>query len=124
MQLVADKLAGAGGHWAGLVPADDLAALDSATLVRLLGKALQGTAAGVRPSRELFDVQHYGGAAGGFTFGICDFSRLREGNNTIQTPWVELGGFEWRFKVFPSGTHEAQGTHLSGRGGRASLGWG
>ena len=49
--LAADKLAVVGGHWEAFVEEDDLAALDSATLARLLVKTLQSARAGRYPAR-------------------------------------------------------------------------
>lgn len=32
----------------------------------------------------------------------------------VTSPWVEVGGVEWRLKVWPKGDDAAGGTHLSG----------
>ena len=111
LQLAADRLAAVGGHWEAFVGEDDLAALDSATLARLLGKTLQSTQGGRHPAHQLFDVQQKSDAAGGFTFAIAGFSGERD---IIRSPWVEVDGFEWRLDVYPGGRHGGLGTHVSG----------
>ena len=105
LQLAADKLAAVGGH---RVDEDDLAALDSATLARLLGKTLQSTQGGRHPARQVFDVQQTSDAGGGFTFAIAGFSGERD---VIESPWVEVGGFEWKLEVYPGGRHMSGDRH-------------
>ena len=109
--LAADKLATLGGHWAGVVREDELAALDSATLARLLGKTLQSGEGGQHPAQHVFDVQHPTTTAGGFIFAIPGFSKQPD---TVYSLWVEIGGFEWRLTVYPGGCGEGRGTPLSG----------
>ena len=112
LQLAADMLAAMGGHWGAFVQEADLAALDSATLTCLLGKSLQSTQGGRHPARQVFyDWNSSDGTAGGFTFGIAGFSAERD---VINSPWVEVGSFEWRLAVYPAGCHGGLGTHVSG----------
>ena len=113
--LAADKLAAVGGHWEAFVEEDDLAALDSGTLARLLGKTLQSKRAGRHPPQQVCDTQAFSdGTAGSFTFAIAGFSSKRGITDGIQSPWVEVGGFEWFLHVFPSGHGADQGTYMSG----------
>ena len=107
LSLLADKLAGAGEQWEAAVQQGGLADLPSTTLMCLRGKMEE-----TRPP-WVFDVRSGRGGAGGsgFTFAIPAFSKRQE---VIISPWVEVGGFEWRLHVFPQGRKQGWGTHLAG----------
>ena len=91
-----------------------LAALDSGTLARLLGKTLESVERVLPIPQHVFDVvDGSGGSVGGFTFAIPAFSQL-PAEPSIYSPWEESGGFQWRLLVYPGGSSDGQGTHLSG----------
>ena len=69
--------------------------------------------------KHVFDVADgSGGSVGGFTFAIPAFSQLPT-EPSIYSPWVEIGGFQWRLRIIPGGSLDGQGTHLSGEWQRA-----
>ena len=91
-----------------------LAALDSRTLARLLGKTLQSVERVLPIPQLVFDVvDGSGGRVGGFTFAIPAFSK-QPTECRILSPWVEIGGYHWRLVVHPGGNKTGRGTHLSG----------
>lgn len=107
------RLAEAGPRAPELMPQEALAALDSTTLARLLHASLahvQGGAycppplSGVRPGAA--------GRTGGFTFTVPAFSEKDDA--AIYSPWVRVGGFEWRLEVYPKGYRTTGTGHLSG----------
>ena len=117
--LMADRLAPALGHWRTVVLEEALAELDSGTLARLLGKTLQSVERVLPIPKHVFDVADgSGGSVGGFTFAIPAFSQLPT-EPSIYSPWVEIGGFQWRLRIIPGGSLDGQGTHLSGEWQRA-----
>ena len=70
-----------------------LAALDSGTLARLLGKTLESVERVLPIPQHVFDVvDGSGGSVGGFTFAIPAFSQL-PAEPSINSSWVGIGGF-------------------------------
>ena len=111
LRLMGVKLAAAGGQWEAVVQQGALADLPSSTLVRLLGKTAESVG---RVSRgpSVLDVRDgRGGSVGGFTFAIPGFSKHQ---GVIKSPWVEVGGFEWRLEVRPPEIRMGREASLSG----------
>ncbi len=106
LEAAADKLAASGGRWpAG--QAAELAAFDPATLAQLLQLLSVRAVGSVYRSPNVFDVRPDCSAAqeGGFTWSIQGFSRLRGVEEPgLLSPWVEVGGFQWRLQVRRSGS--------------------
>ncbi|KAL4441899.1 hypothetical protein ABPG77_003815 [Micractinium sp. CCAP 211/92] len=115
LEAAADKLAASGGRWpAG--QAAELAAFDPATLAQLLQLLSVRAVGSVYRSPNVFDVRPDCSAAqeGGFTWSIQGFSRLRGVEEPgLLSPWVEVGGFQWRLQVYPTGKRDGAGSHLS-----------
>ena len=102
--LMGYKLASMLGHWGTVAVGEEaLAALDSRTLARLLGKTLQSVESVLPLSQQAFDVlDGSGGSGGGFIFAIPAFSK-QPARDCIDSPWVEIGGFQWCLEVCPGG---------------------
>ena len=114
--LPENKLAAAVGHWGAVSQGEEaLAALDSRTLARLLGKTLQSVEDGLPKCQHVFDVRDgSAGSTGGFMFAIPAFSKQPAGGR-LESPWVDIGGFQWRLRLFSGGKGDGVGTHLSGK---------
>jgi hypothetical protein len=109
LDSIAAKLATAGTCVsAGMQPVA-LEALDSSTLAQLLFRLAQCST--YRPPPILEARPAAVGSTGGFTFAIFSFSKQR---HECASPWVEVGGFEWRLRVHPEGFGNAITTYLSG----------
>lgn len=113
LEAAADKLAASGGRWpAG--QAGELAAFDPATLARLLQLLSVRAVGSAYRSPAVFDVRPdcSDDREGGFTWCIQGFSRLGGVQEPgLLSPWVEVGGFQWRLQVRRRG----------GRGARARM---
>lgn len=125
MEAMAEKLAtgGAGGWQDGRQEAS-LAALDSATLARLVRSVSEQATRRLYRSPPVFDVRPGGpGQAGGFTWAVPGFSRHSRRSSSskddsascLLSPWTEVAGFQWRVRLHPGGSGSARGSHLSGR---------
>lgn len=113
LQLLARRLAAAGPYWHEQLSAEQLAGCAPDSLARLVGEMAGAVhAGGFEPPRVLNIGRGAGGRAGGFTFVI---SRFGQQTARVASPWVEVGGLQWRLKVWPHGDAASGGTHLSGQ---------
>ena len=125
LEAMAEKLAtGGAASWQDGRQEATLAALDSATLARLVRSMSQQATRRLYRSPPVFDVRPGGpGQAGGFTWAVPRFSRNSRGSGDgcLLSPWTEVAGFQWRIRLHPGGSGSGRGSHLSGGGGG---GWG
>lgn len=106
------RMAEAGPRATEVMPLEALAALDSATLARLLRASLAHVQGGVYCPPPISGVRPAAvGRTGGFTFTLPAFS---ERDAAVQSPWVRVAGHEWRLRVYPEGYSAGAGDHLSG----------
>lgn len=111
LTLLARRLAAAGPFWPEQVRREQLAACSSDSLASLACKMAGTVSAGAFEPPTVHGVlPGHGGAAGGFTWVIERFSKQQ---GRVTSPWVEVGGVQWRLKVWPRGDDAAGGTHLS-----------
>lgn len=114
--LLAAQLAAAGPFWRDVVSHEQLAACRSDSLAELAGQLAESVdARGFAPPR-LFDVRHApGGGAGGFCLRIDDAHwRLANRCAPVLSPWVSIGGFEFRVWVYMNGNVDGAGNNVSG----------
>ena len=106
---MSSQLCAAGKRGVVVVDEQTLEALVGPTLARLLLQSHYGSAYPLRVSDVVIDSGH---RSGGFTFAVENFSQ--RGEERVLSPWVEIGGFEWRLQIYPKGNNVGVGTHLSG----------
>lgn len=126
VSLLAGQLATAGPFWRDVLSAGPLAACRSESLADLACQLAEAVDAGGFAPPRLFDVRHApGGGAGGFTFRIEDARwRLAHRCAPVLSPWVNIGGFEFRVWVYLNGNVDGAGNSVSGeRRGLAVRGW-
>lgn len=122
LQLLARRLAGAGPFWQEQASVAQLAECSPHSLARLVGEVAGAAHAGGFDPPQVFGIgRGRGGRAGGFTFLLHNVMRRSSGR--VTSPWVEVGGLEWRLKIWPGRDNAAGGTHLSG-GRPSASGWG
>lgn len=114
--LLACRLGAAGAYWRHIIRKEQLEALSSETLA-VLACEIAEAAADVHAFRlpPVFDVEAgLGGAAGGFTVVVPDFSKYKRAGSGFRSCWVTVGGIQWRVYIYPNGTGAGKGNHLSG----------
>lgn len=107
LRALAQRLQGLGPSWEAGLPRGLLAAD-----LRLAARLLRGLLASCDPARGVVSVRDgAGGGVGGFTWVLSAFSTHP---GEVSSPWVAVGGSEWRLDIYPRGNRNSNGEHLSG----------
>jgi hypothetical protein len=113
--LLSAQLAAAGPFWRDVLSHGALAACRSDSLAELACQLAETVDAAAFSPPRLFNVRHApGGGAGDFCFRIDDASwRLANRCAPVLSPWVSIGGFEFRVWVYMNGNVDGTGNSVS-----------
>ena len=124
LAALCDRLRAEGPAYSELGSCEGLARCGEDAVLGLLDEVLGG---GQQP--EVLEIQSGGGGSGGgggggggrrlgFTWAVHRFS---ERAGEVASPWVPLGGLDWRVTLYPHGHNTGAGTHMAGAVGGTQL---